>query len=143
MWGVIYILADTAAIYSYVNNLWVPKTWVYFAMSNASVGLWTLIYNQGTLRAINISVLFEFFLVQSNQLVWETIVENPKLANTTTGTLLANAFAFGQGWFIAATFLGLGATQVYYFGMSLNTQLIVFWATVPLAYEFSIWANVQ
>ena len=142
IWGVIYVFADAAAIYCYVNDLWGSMAWVYFALSNATVGTWTIIYNQGTLTAVNISVIFEVILLQTNQLLWQSIIDNPKLQNT-TGTLVANAFSFGQGWFIAATFLGLGATQVYYFGMSLNTQLVVFWATAPLLAEFTVWYNVQ
>lgn len=140
IWGVIYILADSAAIYSFANNLWSPFSWIFFATSNVSVGIWTLIYTQGTITAINISILFEVILAISNEYLWSELVQNPKLDNF-MGIIIKNCFAFGQGWFIAATFLGIGATLVYYYGMNLNTQLLVFWATVPLAYEFNIWHN--
>lgn len=58
------------------------------------------------------------------------------------GSIIRNLVAFFHGWFIAAAALGLFIVLVYTFGMSLKTELYLFWVAAPLVYGAFLAYNI-
>lgn len=57
--------------------------------------------------------------------------------------LFRNVAAFTQGWLLAAGALAIGLTLVHKLGVSFNTQLVLFWLSVPLIYGGAIYFKVK
>lgn len=58
------------------------------------------------------------------------------------GIVIRNLVSFMNGWFIAATALGLFIVLVYTFGLSLKWQLPLFWIAVPIVYIAILLYNI-
>lgn len=131
-------------VYGAIEDCWSSEIWIYFAIINLSCGIWGFAFNSGHLWGVNLSVLCQFVNLAMNELLWIAMGDLGKnsLVGSSMGTIIRNFVAFFNGWFIAAAGLGLFIVLVYNFGLSLDSQLVLFWIAAPLLYAAFIIYNI-
>ena len=129
----IYLNFLVSVTYAFFWDKWAPESWILFAVWNTLSGFWGFLFSSGTKLNVLLSQVVQAGLLIINELLWESLTRNIALTDF-MGQYSQNSFAICLGWLIAANNVGLGVILVYYLGVTLDRQVLIFWIMTPICY---------